>query len=79
MHMANRNMREIYFSLNITPEQYLKYYQGTAKSIMIISETGIRVKFPAGAIQKHITKNGIKGNFVIRYNSENKLIGVEKL
>lgn len=71
--------KEIYFTLDISPDQYLRYYKGTARTIVVTGSTGIRVKFPAGALRKHVTNEGIKGKFVIRFDAENKLIGVERV
>jgi hypothetical protein len=72
-------MTEMYFSLHITPEQYLTYYQGAAKNVSVQTEDGKRLQFPANALQKFVTHEGIKGRFRIRFDQNNKLIGVEKL
>ncbi len=72
-------MSELNFVLHITPDQYLAYYNGAAKNIVVKTEDGLSLKFPANAMQKFITREGIHGRFKISFDQHNKLIGVSRI
>ncbi len=71
--------QSIRFSLQISYEQYLRVYQGTAKNISVVADDGRRVAFPAGKVQSFLTRDGINGYFEMVINSENKFIELIKL
>lgn len=67
------------FRLDISADDYLAYYQGAARDVVVRAEDGRRVKFPAGALQTHITRDGIHGRFELRFDANHKLIGLLRL
>lgn len=67
------------FRLDLSYEQYLAVYQGTAKTVIAIADDGRRIQFPAGNIQRYLSKAGIKGYFEMELTAENKFIGIKKL
>lgn len=69
----------IRFSVQLSYEQYLKVYQGIAKTITVVSDDGRNVVFPAGNIQSFLTKQGINGYFEMALTPQNKFIGIKKL
>ena len=69
----------IRFSLNLSYEQYLKVYQGIAKTITVISDDGRSVIFPAGNIQSFLTKQGINGHFEMELTPQHKFLGIKKI
>ena len=69
----------IRFSIQLSYEQYLKVYQGIAKTITVVSDDGRKVVFPAGNIQSFLTKQGINGYFEMELTFQNKFIGIKKL
>jgi hypothetical protein len=71
--------QSILFSLDLSYDQFLKVYQGTAKNISVVADDGRRIVFPAGNIQSFLTKNGIKGYFEMALTAENKFISLKKL
>ena len=71
--------QSIRFSLQISYEQYLRVYQGTAKNISVVADDGRRIAFPAGKVQSFLTRDGITGYFEMVINSENKFIELIKL
>ena len=72
-------MSELTFVLHITTDQYLAYYNGAARTIAVRTENGLSLKFPANAMQKFITREGIHGRFKISFDQHNKLIGVTRI
>jgi len=69
----------IRFSVNLSYEQYLKVYQGIAKTISVVSDDGRHVVFPAGNIQPFLTKQGINGHFEMELTPLHKFIGIKKI
>ena len=67
------------FRLDISTDEYLAYYQGAARDVLVRAEDGRRVKFPASALQAHITHDGIHGRFELRFDANHKLIGLQRL
>ncbi|ASP49573.1 DUF2835 domain-containing protein [Cognaticolwellia beringensis] len=67
-----------YFNLNITSQEYLPYYQGKIQSIIVRSEQGVKVEFPAMHLRKYLTGNGIKGHFCLQ-TQNNKFLSLDKL
>lgn len=69
----------IRFSLNISYDQFLVVYQGTAKNISVIADDGRRILFPAKNIQPYLTRKGIQGYFEMKLTTENKFMGINRL
>lgn len=72
-------MTEILFNLNLTAEEYLKYYQGAAQAVVTRSVDGRVLRFPANVIRKFLTHSGIQGKFVIVYNKQNKFEAIKRV
>ena len=64
----------IRFRLAIEADNYLPYYQGRARDVIVRSEDGRRVKFPANSLQRFLKHRGIYGLFEIRFDDNHKLI-----
>lgn len=71
--------QSIRFSLQLSYDQYLRVYQGTARNISIIADDGRRIAFPAGNIQSFLTRDGINGYFEMVLTAENKFVNIRKL
>ena len=67
----------IRFRLAISAEEYLAYYQGSAQVVVARSDDNRIIRFPASAIRKFVTKDGIYGSFEISFDENNKLIAVQ--
>jgi ribosomal protein L25 (general stress protein Ctc) len=69
----------IRFRLAIESEKYLAYYKGIARDIVVRSEDNKNIKFPADAIRKFLTHEGIFGLFEIQFDENNKLIKISQV
>ncbi|MFN2310177.1 MAG: DUF2835 domain-containing protein [Gammaproteobacteria bacterium] len=69
----------IRFRLDIPADDYLAYYQGVARAVLVRAEDGRRVRFPAGALQPFVTHQGIQGRFEVHFDADHKLVGLERL
>lgn len=72
-------MTEVIVSLSITAEEYLKHYQGSARSVYAQTVEGRSVRFPANILQPFVTHDGISGTFKIQFNSSNRFKGIKRL
>ncbi len=74
-----RSESEIVFQVHITQEAFLAYYQGVARSVVTQASDGRTVRFPARLLQPFLTRQGIHGVFVIRYDENNKFKEIRKI
>jgi hypothetical protein len=72
-------MNRYQFHLCITPEQYLDYYRGTIKQVVVRCATGQTVQFPASLLQRFVTPDGIQGSFVLTCNDQHHGAELRKL
>jgi len=70
---------ELQFYLNISREEALRYYQGSARAVIVTATTGQKLQFPAEHIRSFIGQNGIEGKFRIQFDNNNKLVGLTRI
>ncbi|MGD9591784.1 MAG: DUF2835 domain-containing protein [Candidatus Berkiella sp.] len=63
----------------ISPQAFLKYYQGVAQNIVVHAVTGERVQLPASALRKFVTPHGINGRFEVSFSETGKLLNIAQL
>lgn len=71
--------KEMVFSLNISADAYIQYYQGKVKHVVVRAWGGKTIQFSAGLLREFVTHEGVRGNFVIRFDENNKLIGMQRV
>lgn len=71
--------QRIRFRLNLSYDQFLSVYQGVAKTVTTVADDGRRIVFPAGNIQRYLTKNGVQGYFEMELTAQNKFIAIKRL
>ena len=72
-----KNMK-YYFSIKITTNEFLPYYQGTIQNVVVTTTQGVKVQFPAMHLRKYLTVNGIQGDFCLQ-TQQNKFLSLSKL
>lgn len=72
-------MPRYYFDLNISREEYLRYYRGAAVTVRVVDREGRGVRFPASALRSHVTPTGISGSFCLVTDEHHKLVRLERL
>jgi Protein of unknown function (DUF2835) len=77
--MSRVSSHSIRFRLALSSERYLAYYQGKAQNIVVRSEDNRNIKFPASAVRRFLTHEGVFGLFEIQFDKEHKLIGVKQV
>jgi len=46
--------------LNISRDEYLRWYQGGAREVDAVARDGRRVRFPANSLQRFVQHSGIR-------------------
>ncbi|MFW5816138.1 MAG: DUF2835 domain-containing protein [Wenzhouxiangella sp.] len=72
-------MKEYHFSLHISTDEYLRYYQGQAVAVVVTDSEGRTLRFPAGALRPHVAHNGIHGRFRLVTDDDHRLQRLEKV
>jgi hypothetical protein len=67
------------FQLHISPDQYLDYYRGVVKNVIVRATTGQTVQFPARMLQRFVSPEGIHGNFTLQCDDNNKCVELKRL
>ena len=76
-HYLNLIMK-YYFSIRMTPEEFLPYYQGRAQTIIVTSHQGVRLNFPAMHLRSFLRSDGINGSFCL-HTENNKFLSLTKV
>ena len=71
-------MHRYEFQLRITAEQYLDYYRGTVRQVLVECNDGKKVQFPAALLQRFITQDGIHGDFALTCDEQFKNSRLER-
>ena len=66
-------------ALNISAEEYLRVYQGSAKKVSTIDSEGKRISFPANILQSYVSHDGIVGAFTIVIDENNRFKKIVKV
>ncbi len=69
----------INFSISLSAERYLRYYQGHARVVIVRSEDGRRIQLPAASLRPFVTAEGIVGRFELTLDENNKLIDIRRV
>jgi len=65
---------ELRFTLAISAEQFLAYYQGVAKTVCVRAHDGRTLELPAARLRPFVTRSGIRGEFLLRLDDRNRVI-----
>ncbi len=65
-------------SLDISAEAYQRMYSGEARNVLVQDTEGRRVQFPAQALRKFVTNQGVRGTFHIRVDADHRLIDIQR-
>ena len=72
-------MQQIIVDVNISPDEWIKLYQGSATDVHTTSRDGRSVRFPARILSRFFLEDGIRGSFLIRFDNAGKFSSIERL
>ncbi|MEK7321836.1 MAG: DUF2835 domain-containing protein [Pseudomonadota bacterium] len=76
---SGENFRRVRFSLRISPDLYLSYYQGVARAVVVKSFDGRTIQFPANVLQQFVTHDGVNGVFEMDFDANNKFVAIRRV
>ncbi|SKA42587.1 hypothetical protein CZ814_02382 [Photobacterium toruni] len=72
-------IRSFTFTINMSYNLFLQHYSGAASSVVVLTDTGLKLQLPAIKLRGFLTHAGICGKFRVIVNSDNKLEVIERL
>ena len=70
---------ELRFRMTFGADEAQRYYQGTARFVIVKAENGQKVQFPAEHIRPFIEQSGVSGYFSIQFDDDHKLLSLKKI
>lgn len=67
------------FKLKVNREEAMRYYRGEASTVIVRTDDGKALQFPASHVRRFITQHGIHGHFRIAFDQNNKLLSLTRL
>ncbi|MCW8858908.1 MAG: DUF2835 domain-containing protein [Deltaproteobacteria bacterium] len=77
--MAATPHQRFYFRLQISQDQFLRHYQGSANSVQVVSECGKKLRFPATRLRPLLMHNGIHGRFCLTVDTNKRFVSLQLL
>jgi len=72
-------MNEVRFCLSISTQDFLAYYKGVARYVVVHVEDGRTLQLPASVLRRFLVSDGIYGEFSVRFDDNNKLQDIRRL
>lgn len=72
-------MKKISFHLNISQQQFLNWYKGSARQVTTVADNGKRISFPAEKLRPFVDHQGVVGHFEISFNENHKFVALKRL
>ncbi|WP_166261200.1 DUF2835 domain-containing protein [Marinobacter salicampi] len=72
-------MQHLDVDLAISPDEWLKLYQGIARDVHATSRDGRSVRFPARILSRFYLRDGVRGSFRIFFDDAGKFHSVQRL
>ena len=72
-------MKKILVDLIISRDEYLRWYQGSAKTVAAHALDGRSVRFPVNILQPYVSHSGINGRFEITFSDAGKFVNIERV
>ena len=72
-------MRSFTFTIKISYTLFLQHYSGATSSVVVLTDTGLKLQLPAVRLRGFLTHAGITGKFRVIVNSDNKFEAIERL
>ncbi|PSF11641.1 DUF2835 domain-containing protein [Marinobacter shengliensis] len=72
-------MQQIIVDISISPDEWIKLYQGVATDVRTTARDGRSVRFPARILSRFFLKDGIQGSFRILFDDQGKFAAIERL
>jgi len=65
-------MQAVVVNLSISRDEYLRVYQGVARTVIARDINGRRIAFPVNVLQPYVTHDGVRGRFKIEFDEQHR-------
>jgi len=72
-------MDEVVFRLDISENEYLRFYRGLAQNVVVTAYDGRRIQFPAANLRRFVTRTGVRGEFSLKFAAHRKLVDLRRI
>lgn len=72
-------MNKYYFSINLSYERFLPFYQGIVDTVQVVDDANRRIDLPAKHFRQYLTRDGIVGRFELITQSDGKFIALNRI
>lgn len=72
-------MQQIIVDISISPDEWVKLYQGVATDVHTTARDGRSVRFPARILSRFYLRDGVRGSFRILFDAAGKFSSIERL
>ena len=72
-------MHQIIVDISISPDEWIKLYQGIATDVHTTARDGRSVRFPARILSRFYLRDGVRGSFRIVFNEQGKFEFIERI
>lgn len=68
-----------HFRIDLSYQDYLLYYQGNVRAVVVRAEEGLTLQLPAARLRSFVTPAGIHGRFELELDEQNQTRRLERL
>lgn len=72
-------MQQIIVDISISPDEWIKLYQGLATDVRTTARDGRSVRFPARILSRFYLSDGVRGSFRILFDDSGKFTTIERI
>jgi len=72
-------MNKFVFEITIPPEKWAEYYRSPQTTVIARSYDGRRVQFAARHLQRHVTRDGVRGVFQLLIDGDNNFVSLDRV
>ncbi|TNE83059.1 MAG: DUF2835 family protein [Gammaproteobacteria bacterium] len=72
-------MQQIIVDISISPDEWIKLYQGVASDVHTRARDGRSVRFPARILSRFYLRDGVRGSFRIVFDDQGKFQSIDRL
>jgi uncharacterized protein YqjF (DUF2071 family) len=68
-----------HFRLDLSSDEYLRFYKSQARHVLVQSNEGLTIRFPAEHLRTFVDHEGVHGIFELESTSDGKFVSLVKL
>lgn len=67
------------FRLNLSQDELMRVYQGSAARVSVVTEQGLRVELSAQHLRRFVSYSGVQGRFRLKTDDNHRFIDLERI